>query len=217
MKTSSSRTIFGVFALQGTYRLELRLSDRALQPLFDGIFCPDFAGDLIYNGAASRVFRSDWGNGIQADLAQFDSGFRIDIHFVWAAYFGFMSVRRSTITRRLSRSIEGQPGFLRLSLSQSSITKALQTWIYSVYRAGRLEASREVHDQLWCAFRSATTASSARTRRVHGLARFTASSRARHLHAAYSRYFNAAANRARDGFEALQKFATTTGAPACAR
>ena len=30
-------------------------------------FYPDNNGDLIYNGAASRIFRSSWSNGLQGD------------------------------------------------------------------------------------------------------------------------------------------------------
>ena len=33
-------------------------------------FTPDFAGDLIFNGVASQVARSDWANGLQADASR---------------------------------------------------------------------------------------------------------------------------------------------------
>ena len=58
---------FGVFALQGTIGSKFDYQIAPFSRYSTVSFYPDFDGDLIYNGAASRVFRSDWGNGVQAD------------------------------------------------------------------------------------------------------------------------------------------------------
>ena len=60
---------FNVLALQGTVGENF---DYQLAPFsrYSAVtFNPDHTGDLIYNGAAAKVFRSDWGNGFQLDTA----------------------------------------------------------------------------------------------------------------------------------------------------
>ena len=75
---------FNVLALQGVVGENI---DYQLAPFsrYSAVtFNPDHTGDLIYNGAASKVFRSDWGNGFQLDTAYHgiaDHTFRLGGYF----------------------------------------------------------------------------------------------------------------------------------------
>ncbi len=60
---------FNVLALQGTVGDNIDYQIAPFSRYSTVTFNPDHVGDLIYNGAASRVFRSDWGNGFQLDTA----------------------------------------------------------------------------------------------------------------------------------------------------
>jgi outer membrane receptor protein involved in Fe transport len=59
---------YGVLAWQGTIaRLDYQLAGFSRYSTLS--FYPDVAGDLIYNGAASRIFRSSWASGLQGDAS----------------------------------------------------------------------------------------------------------------------------------------------------
>jgi outer membrane receptor protein involved in Fe transport len=60
---------FGVFALQGVIGPDADYQIAPFTRYSTVTFNPDHDGDLIYNGAASRVFRSDFANGVQIDTA----------------------------------------------------------------------------------------------------------------------------------------------------
>ena len=60
---------FNVLALQGAVGSDFDYQIAPFSRYSTVTFNPDHVGDLIYNGAASRVFRSDWGNGFQLDTA----------------------------------------------------------------------------------------------------------------------------------------------------
>ncbi len=60
---------FGVLALQGTVGQDIDYQVAPFSRYSTVSFYPDYEGDLIYNGAASKVFRSDWSNGFQLDTA----------------------------------------------------------------------------------------------------------------------------------------------------
>ncbi|MGH7923836.1 MAG: carboxypeptidase regulatory-like domain-containing protein, partial [Candidatus Binatus sp.] len=60
---------FNVLALQGTVGSNFDYQLAPFSRYSTVTFNPDHTGDLIYNGAAARVFRSDWGNGFQLDTA----------------------------------------------------------------------------------------------------------------------------------------------------
>src|SRR6202162_4744863 len=60
---------FNVVALQGVIGSNFDYQIAPFSRYSTVTFNPDHTGDLIYNGAASRVFRSDWGNGFQLDTA----------------------------------------------------------------------------------------------------------------------------------------------------
>ena len=58
---------YGVLSLQGTIGAKLDYQLSAFSRYSTLSFYPDEKGDLIYNGAASRIFRSSWSNGLQGD------------------------------------------------------------------------------------------------------------------------------------------------------
>src|SRR5208283_788274 len=59
---------YGVLAWQGTIdKFDYQLAGFSRYSTVG--FYPDNDGDLIYNGAASRIFRSSWVNGLQGDSA----------------------------------------------------------------------------------------------------------------------------------------------------
>lgn len=58
---------FGVLALQGVIGQKISYQIAPFTRYSTVSFYPDVAGDLIYNGAASRVFRSAFSAGVQAD------------------------------------------------------------------------------------------------------------------------------------------------------
>ena len=118
---------FNVLALQGTVGENIDYQIAPFSRYSTVTFNPDHVGDLIYNGAASKVFRSDWGNGFQVDTAY--HGIAI-IRFGWAG-ISTPSAPKSTI---MSRRSPQSAACNRLHVPISIVDDiALQTWIYSVY------------------------------------------------------------------------------------
>ncbi len=107
---------FGVLALQGTVGSNIDYQLAPFSRYSTVSFYPDYEGDLIYNGAASKVFRSDWGNGVQ-------SGYRLPWVLRTTPFAGaatsIPSAPRSTIMRRRFPSTSGVRWRL---LSRSSTT-----------------------------------------------------------------------------------------------
>lgn len=60
---------FGIIALQGEVGSNFDYQISPFSRYSSVSFNPDYTGDLIYNGAASKVFRSDWSSGFQLDTA----------------------------------------------------------------------------------------------------------------------------------------------------
>jgi outer membrane receptor protein involved in Fe transport len=119
---------FNVLALQGTIGEEI---DYQLAPFsrYSAVtFNPDHTGDLIYNGASSRVFRSDWGNGFQLDTAYHgiaDHTFRLG---------GYFDAERAEIDNHESTFPAFPDGKQMSDVPISFVDDlALQTWIYSGY------------------------------------------------------------------------------------
>ncbi len=118
---------FNVLALQGTVGENF---DYQLAPFsrYSAVtFNPDHTGDLIYNGAAAKVFRSDWGNGFQLDTAYHgitDHTFRLG---------GYFDAERAEIDNH--ESVFPAVGGVQSSDVPISFVNdlALQTWIYSGY------------------------------------------------------------------------------------
>jgi outer membrane receptor protein involved in Fe transport len=119
---------FGVLALQGVVGENI---DYQLAPFsrYSAVtFNPDHAGDLIYNGASSRVFRSDWSNGFQLDTAYHgiaNHTFRLG---------GYFDAERAEVDNHESTFPAFPDGKQMSSVPVSFVDDlALQTWIYSGY------------------------------------------------------------------------------------
>ncbi len=120
---------FNVLALQGTVGDNFDYQVAPFSRYSEVTFNPDRTGDLIYNGASSLVFRSDWGNGIQLDTAYHgiaNHTFRLG---------GYFDAERAEIDNHESTfpadPITGkQSSPIPISFVEDI---ALQTWIYSVY------------------------------------------------------------------------------------
>jgi outer membrane receptor protein involved in Fe transport len=196
---------FGVFALQGTIGPDFDYQIAPFSRYSTVSFYPDFDGDLIYNGAASRVFRSDFGNGVQADAtyrAFATHTFRLG---------GYFDAERAEIDNHEATFpiVNGTPSNLPISIVDN---KALQTWIYSVYAQDewkpveKLTINYGVRFDLYDGLERADQASP-RVGAVYNLFKGTT------LHAAYARLFTPPPTELVT-VEAIQKFAPTTGAPA---
>ncbi|MGD1028092.1 MAG: TonB-dependent receptor [Candidatus Binatus soli] len=117
---------FNVLALQGVIGSDFDYQIAPFSRYSAVTFNPDHTGDLIYNGAASRVFRSDWGNGFQIDTAYHgvaDHTFRLG---------GYFDAERAEIDNHEStfKIVGGVPETTPISFVDDL---ALQTWIYSGY------------------------------------------------------------------------------------
>ena len=198
---------FGVFALQGTIGSNFDYQIAPFSRYSTVSFYPDFDGDLIFNGAASRVFRSDWGNGVQIDTtyrAFASHTFRLG---------GYFDAERAEIDNHEAtfpvNQATGIPSTVPISIVDN---KALQTWIYSVYAQDewkpieKLTINYGVRFDLYDGLERADQASP-RVGAVYNLFRHTT------LHAAYARLFTPPPTELVT-VESIQKFATTTGAPA---
>ena len=77
------RTYYNVLALQGSLGDQLDYQLAAFSRYSSIDFSPDFAGDLLYTGLSSHVFRSSFANGLQSDNA-----YRLnDQHTVRAGFY----------------------------------------------------------------------------------------------------------------------------------
>jgi len=117
---------FNVLALQGTVGEDFDYQVAPFSRYSAVTFNPDHTGDLIYNGAAARVFRSDWGSGFQIDTAYHgvtDHAFRLG---------GYFDAERAEIDNHEStfKIVGGVPETTPISFVDDL---ALQTWIYSGY------------------------------------------------------------------------------------
>jgi outer membrane receptor protein involved in Fe transport len=118
---------FNVLALQGTIGEDFDYQIAPFSRYSTVTFNPDHTGDLIYNGAASRVFRSDWANGFQIDTAYHgvaDHTFRLG---------GYFDAERAEIDNHES-TFPAVGGVQSSPIPISFVDDlALQTWIYSGY------------------------------------------------------------------------------------
>ncbi len=125
-ENQSEQNYFNVLALQGVVGSNFDYQLAPFSRYSTVTFNPDHVGDLIYNGAASRVFRSDWGNGFQLDTAYHgiaDHTFRLG---------GYFDAERAEIDNHEATFpiMGGTPLTTPINIVDDI---ALQTWIYSVY------------------------------------------------------------------------------------
>jgi outer membrane receptor protein involved in Fe transport len=196
---------FGVFALQGTIGPDFDYQVAPYSRYSTVSFNPDFDGDLIFNGAAAHVFRSDFGNGVQADTtyrAFASHTFRLGASF---------DAERAEIDNHEATFpiVNGAASDLPISIVDNT---ALQTWTYSVYAqdewkpAEKLTINYGVRFDLYDGLTRADQASP-RVGAVYNLFKGTA------LHAAYARYFTPPSTEL-VSVGGIAKLANTTGAPA---
>ncbi|MFZ0679806.1 TonB-dependent receptor [Candidatus Binatus sp.] len=118
---------FGVLALQGVVGENIDYQIAPFSRYSAVTFNPDHVGDLIYQGAASRVFRSDWGSGFQIDTAYHgiaNHTFRLG---------GYFDAERAEIDNH-EATFPAVGGVQSSSIPISIVDDlGLQTWIYSGY------------------------------------------------------------------------------------
>jgi outer membrane receptor protein involved in Fe transport len=196
---------FNVLALQGTVGSNFDYQIAPFSRYSTVTFNPDHTGDLIYNGAASRVFRSDWGNGFQLDTAY---------HGIANHTFGlggYFDAERAEIDNHESTFpiVGGVPNTTPISFVDDL---ALQTWIYSGYiqdewkLAEKLTLNYGVRFDLYDGLVRADQASP-RAALVYTPFKGTT------LHAGYARQFTPPPTEL-VSTTAISKVAHTTGAPA---
>ncbi len=197
---------FGVLALQGTVGSNIDYQLAPFSRYSTVSFYPDYEGDLIYNGAASRVFRSDWSNGFQLDTAYHG----LQGHTIrWGGYFD--SERAEIDNHEATFPLFGvppTPSNVPVSIVDNI---GLQTWIYSVY----------LQDE-WKPFEQLTINYGARFDLYDGLVRADQASprvgmeytpiKGTTLHAAYARQFTPPPTEL-VSVSTIDKFKNTTGAP----
>ena len=197
---------FGVFSIQGTIGANFEYQVAPFSRYSTVSFYPDFVGDLIYNGAASRVFRSDWGNGVQIDTT-----YRAIKSHVFRLG-GYFDAERAEIdnhesTFPVSQST-GIPSTVPISITDN---RALQAWTYSVYAQDewkpieKLTIDYGVRFDLYDGLTRADQASP-RVGAAYNLFQNTT------LHAAYARYFTPPPTELVT-VGSIQSLAATTGAP----
>ena len=128
-ENQTEQNYFNVLALQGVVGSNFDYQIAPFSRYSTVSFNPDHVGDLIYNGAASKVFRSDWGNGVQADTAYHG----IPNHTIRIG--GYFDAERAEIDNHESTFPADHVTGKQSSPIPISITDniALQTWIYSAY------------------------------------------------------------------------------------
>jgi outer membrane receptor protein involved in Fe transport len=197
---------FGVIALQGTIGSNFDYQIAPFSRYSTVSFRPDFDGDLIFNGGAGRIFRSDFGNGIQADTTY--RAFRTHTFRLGA----FFDAERAEIDNHEATfpldPATGNPLTVPITIVDN---KALQTWVYSVYAQDewtpveKLTINYGVRFDLYDGLTRADQASP-RVAGVYHLFKGTT------LHAAYARYFTPPPTELVSVTD-IAKFANTTGAP----
>jgi len=197
---------FGVLALQGTAGDQIDYQVAPFSRYSTVSFYPDYQGDLIYNGASSKVFRSDWGNGVQVDSAYHGfAGHTIRL----GGYFD--SERAEIDNHEATFPTSGVPPVPSSAPIFLVDNIALQTWIYSVY----------LQDE-WKPFEKLTINYGVRFDLYDGLVRADQASprvgleytpfKGTTLHAAYARQFTPPPTELVT-VTSIKEFQGTTGAP----
>jgi outer membrane receptor protein involved in Fe transport len=197
---------YGVLALQGAIGGKLDYQVAGFSRYSTLSFHPDRDGDLIYNGIASNLFRSDWASGSQGDFAW--RGWRA--HTVRAGYY--FTGERAEIDNR-AYVFPGGPGFQAGDVPIQVIDNGAETaWLYGVYLQDewhplpKLTLYYGVRFDLYDGITRSDQASP-RVAATYQLFEKTA------LHAAYARYFTPPPLESVSG-EDLARFKGTTNQPA---
>ncbi len=198
---------FGVLSWQGTAgKFDYQLSGFSRYSTLS--FYPDINGDLIYNGAASRIFRSSWSSGLQGDGA-----WRLnDSHTIRSGLY-FSGERAEIDNHEHVFPCCTAAGMQTSDVAELLVdNRAITAWLYGVY----------VQDE-WRPAEQVTINFGGRFDLYDGIVRADQASprvaivykplRKTTLHAAYARYFVPPPTELVT-VESVNKFAHTTGAPA---
>ncbi|MGO9056111.1 MAG: TonB-dependent receptor [Candidatus Binataceae bacterium] len=199
---------YGVLAWQGTIdKFDYQLAGFSRYSTVG--FYPDNDGDLIYNGAASRIFRSSWVNGLQGDSAYHLSS----THTVRAGFY-FSGERAEIDNHELVFPCCDAMGNQTSDVPLPAIVddRAITAWLYGVYIQDEWRPTEQLTINYGVRFDLSdgivrADQASPRVGMVYKPFKKTT------LHAAYARYF-APGPTELIGVEAVNKFANTTGAPA---
>ncbi len=205
-ETQLEQNYYGVLALQGLVGKNLDYQIAAFSRYSTLSFHPDQAGDLIYNGVASRVFRGDWANGLQGDFADR----ALATHTIRAGYY-FQGERAEIDNHALV--FPGGPGVQTSDEPEAIVDNtALTAWLYGLYLQdewkpiSKLTINYGVRFDLYDGLTRADQASP-RVGAVYQIFEKTA------LHAAYARYFTPPPLESVSG-ESVFRFVGTTNEPA---
>jgi outer membrane receptor protein involved in Fe transport len=199
---------YGVLSLQGTIGAKLDYQLSGFSRYSTVSFYPDNDGDLIYDGAASRIFRSSWSNGLQGD-----SSYRLNDSNTVRAGFWFSGERAEIDNHELVFPCCDPMGNQTSDMPFLIVDdRAITSWLYGVY----------IQDE-WRPTEQVTINFGSRFDLYDGIVRADQASprvgvvykpfKKTTLHAAYARYF-APPPTELVTVEAVDKFANTTGAPA---
>lgn len=207
-ETQLEQGYFGIVALQGLIARSIDYTVAAFTRYSTLSFHPDQTGDLIYNGVASRIFRSDWATGLQGDFA-----YRVLATHTLRAGFYFSGERAEVDNHALVFPAPVENPTVQLGDHPLAIVDdtALTAWNYGVYLQDEwrpiphLTINYGVRFDLY----DGLTRSDQFSPRVGAVYEFPEGTA---LHAAYARYFTPPPLEAVSG-EDLKKFAGTTNAP----
>jgi hypothetical protein len=211
-ETQLEQNYYGVLALQGLLGKDIDYQIAGFSRYSTLSFHPDQAGDLIFNGVASRVFRGDWANGLQGDFA-----YRaLDEHTIRTGFY-FTGERAEIDNHALvfPGSSAGQcigPHVPPCDQPEAIVDNIAYTqWLYGIYLQDewrpirKLTVNYGVRFDLYDGLTRADQASP-RVGAVYQLFERTA------LHAAYARYFTPPPLEAVSGAD-IKKFIGTTNEP----
>jgi len=205
-ETQLEQNYFGVLALQGLLGKKLDYQIAAFSRYSTLSFHPDQNGDLIYNGEASRVFRSDWANGLQGDFA-----YRAPAAHTIRTGFYFQGERAELDNHALV--FPGGPNGQTSDEPEAIVDDtALTAWLYGLYLQdewkpiSKLTIDYGVRFDLY----DGLTRSDQASPRIAGVYQLFATTA---LHVAYARYFTPPPLESVSG-ESVYKFVGTTAQPA---
>jgi outer membrane receptor protein involved in Fe transport len=205
-ETQFEQNHFAILTLQGLIGPDFEYQVSPFSRYSTVSFNPDPRGDLIFNGASSKIFRSDWGQGLQVDTTY--KG--VSNHTLGVG--GYFDHERAEIDNH-EATFPAAGGVQTSPFPVSLVDNiALTSWSYSGY----------VQDE-WRPFEKLKINLGVRFDLYDGLVRADQASprvaleytpfKGTTLHAAYARYFTPPPTELVTA-SAIQKFAGTTGAAA---
>jgi outer membrane receptor protein involved in Fe transport len=203
-ETQLEQNYFGVVALQGLLGKSIDYQVAAFTRYSTLSFHPDQAGDLIYNGIASRAFRSDWASGMQGDFAYT----AIATHTIRTGYY-FSGERAEIDNHALVFPVRG--GVTSAEPEAIVDNTALTAWNYGVYLQDEWRPLSHLTINYGTRFDlyDGVTRSDQFSPRVGAVYEFSEGTT---LHAAYARYFTPPPLEGVSS-EDIKKFVGTTNQP----